>query len=296
MNVKKHSIKYFFSMVLVLGVCTHAAQAVDFSTLPTPPETTWDKMWEIQLINNDNLIAGDVDITFSTFDGQQVDQRAGVHYKEMYDHAKEDGITLYLRSGYRSISLQKVVYDQGVQRYMSNGYSYATAISIANRYYATPGGSEHNVGLAFDIITPHYHNTTFSLNETFANTEAYHWLMAHCAEHGFILRYPKGRTAETGINFEPWHYRYVGVEHAEYIMNHNLILEEYVELYKMTYPALYSDTPPVETTPMTPLDPDLIIHLPPEPEPKPDRPLYQDYLAKGFYQFTEASYLSQLFW
>lgn len=296
----KESPRYYMKNILCLALLmvtlAPISQAVDFSTLPTPPKTDWEKMWEIQLVNNDNLIPKDVNISFATFNGEKVDARTADLYQAMYDHAKRDGITLYLRSGYRSITTQKYVYDAGVKRYMSYGYNYATAISIANRYYATPGGSEHNIGLAFDIITPEYHNTTYNLNDSFAQTKAYSWLMANCADYGFILRYPNGRTSETGINFEPWHYRYVGVEHAQYIMKHGLILEEYVPLYKATYPELYGDTPPEPDIPLTLLDPDLTFFLPPKPEPEPDRSDYLDYLAEEFYDYTHLIFLSQFFW
>lgn len=228
-------------MSLVIMVCLSVP---GFATENVPPLTTWDKMWEIQLINGDNRIEEDVSMEFVFFDGQKVDARTGEFYQDMEAAALADGITLYLRSGYRSIATQKYLYYEGIERYMSYGYSYSTAVSIANRYYAPPGGSEHNIGLAFDIITPEYHQTVYTLNSKFAATEAYAWLLEHCADYGFILRYPEGRTADTGINFEPWHYRYVGVEHAQYITENNLLLEEYVALYQETYPELYGDYPP----------------------------------------------------
>lgn len=236
-------LRLFFCAVLLQG-----ASSVVFG-VDLPPKTAWEEMWSIQLVNHNHLIKGEVDISFVSFDGQQVDARAGQFYKEMVAHAKSDGITLYLRSGYRSISTQKVLISSAIERYMGYGYSYSKAVEIADRYYAKPAGSEHNIGLAFDIITPEYHQTVYSLDSRFAQTKAYEWLMLHCAEHGFILRYPEGRTAETGINFEPWHFRYVGKEHAEYIMNHGLILEEYVALYQETYPELYGDSPPPEENP-----------------------------------------------
>lgn len=238
--MKSYCRKSLLSL-LFFSVFSHTVTAT-----PLPPKTTWENMWEIQLINNDNLIFEDISMDFMVFDGQQVDARAGMYYAQMEEAAAQDGITLYLRSGFRSIATQRTLYNAGVSRYMSTyGYSYSTAVSIANRYYAQPGGSEHHLGLGFDIITPHYHQTVYNLTSAFGQTEAYYWLIANCADYGFILRYPEGRTAETGINFEPWHYRYVGVAHAQYITEHQLLLEEYVALYQATYPELYSDTPPV---------------------------------------------------
>lgn len=224
-------------LLLMINIPTQAFQ--------TPHYTDWDMMWQIQLLNRDNLIYEDVIMEeIMTFDEEIVDARAGIYYQAMSEAAALEGHTLYLYSGYRSIATQQQSYDEGVQRYMSYGYNYETAVAIASGYYALPGGSEHNIGLAFDIITPQFLSTMTVLNDTFANTSAYQWLFEHCSDYGFIIRYPKERTEDTGINFEPWHYRYVGVEHAKYMKENNLILEEYVALYQETYPELYSDTVP----------------------------------------------------
>lgn len=88
-----------------------------------------------------------------------------------------------------------------------------------------PGYSEHNCGLALDLGG----SGNFKLEEDFAQTPAYSWLIEHCAEYGFILRFPKDKQAETGVIYEPWHYRYVGKEVATEIMSKGLCLEEYLE-------------------------------------------------------------------
>ena len=94
------------------------------------------------------------------------------------------------------------------------------------------GHSEHHTGLAFDTITPEYHRDVWSLDDRFADTEAYAWLSEHCWDYGFILRYPRDKQDITRIHFEPWHYRYVGVEHAQFMRDHNLCLEEYIALLR----------------------------------------------------------------
>lgn len=127
---------------------------------------------------------------------------------------------------------QSVNYNANVQRLLKQGVTKDEAIRQTNLYYTVPGHSEHHSGLAFDIITPEYHRDVYTLNEKFAQTKAYTWLRGNCAEYGFILRYPKEKYNITTINFEPWHYRYVGVEHAKYITENNLCLEEYIELLK----------------------------------------------------------------
>lgn len=224
---------------LMLVLVTGSAQATE---LPDPPKTTQKEMWSLFLINNDHLITEDVDIELVPVGNQQADVRTVPFYLEMEAHAKADGIDLYLTSGYRNIATQTYLYNSALAKYQSYGYSYAKSLSMTALYYATPGGSEHHLGQAYDIVTPAFYNQGNGLTTAFAYTAAYSWLIEHCWDYGFILRYPQGRTADTGIGFEPWHYRFVGVEHAQYIRDHNLILEEYVALYEATYPELYRDT------------------------------------------------------
>lgn len=194
--------------------------------------------WNLILLNpgDGNAITTDLSIELTQFDQQQVDSRAAAAYQALCDGAAEAGITLYLRSGYRSIAVQEANYQKNVQREMASGVTENEAIRRTNLYYTVPGHSEHHTGLAFDIITPDYHQYVYELDDRFATEEpystAYQWLVNNCARYGFILRYPQDKTAVTLINFEPWHYRYVGVEHAEYIMNHGLCLEEYIDLLK----------------------------------------------------------------
>lgn len=135
--------------------------------------------------------------------------------EQMVADAKNDGINLIGRSGYRSYSTQKATYSAKVQ---------SLGQEQADRFSAKAGASEHQTGLAIDIISSEYGK----LHTDFQYTETYKWLTNNCAKYGFILRYPKGKYDITGYNFEPWHYRYVGVEHAEKIMKENITLEEYL--------------------------------------------------------------------
>lgn len=203
------------------------------------PKTQKDTMWSLLLVNRDHALTGDMNIQKTKFDSQYVDSRAAGAYQSMYDAAKADGITLFLRSGYRSVSEQTKNYNADIQRNLNKGLAKEEAIKATEQYYARPGQSEHHTGLAFDIITPEYHKTVYTLSEAFAKTEAYTWLTEHCTEYGFILRYPKDKVDITKINFEPWHYRYVGVEHAKFIKVTNISLEEYVLRYQKEHPELY---------------------------------------------------------
>ena len=94
------------------------------------------------------------------------------------------------------------------------------------RLIAVPGTSEHETGLAADIVTPSYQR----LDAGYAGTKAARWLLENAASYGFVLRYPEDKTEITGIDYEPWHYRYVGVEAAKEIMAQGLCLEEYAAL------------------------------------------------------------------
>lgn len=204
------------------------------SSIPTdlPEGKTSD--WNLILLNpeEENVISKELDFEKTTIDDQPVDSRAAVSYQKMYDAANAEGITLFLRSGYRSISTQEVNYNKNIEAEMAKGNTREEAVALTNKYYTLPGHSEHHTGLAFDIITPEYHKNIYELDERFAKEQAYTWLTAHAAEYGFILRYPKDKEDITNISFEPWHYRYVGVEHAKYIKKNNLCLEEYIALLK----------------------------------------------------------------
>lgn len=133
---------------------------------------------------------------------------------------------VWIRSANRSNYDQTCLFEDKVKRVMDANPSYtkAQAEAEAATVVAVPGTSEHQLGLAVDIID----TQNWSLVEEQEDLEAQQWLMAHCWEYGFILRYPKGTTDVTGIIYEPWHYRYVGLEVAQEIHESGLTLEEYI--------------------------------------------------------------------
>lgn len=137
--------------------------------------------------------------------------------KAMFEAAKEEGITLLGASGYRSYSVQENLYTS---RVINDGQE------EADRYTAKPGQSEHQTGLALDILSEDYQD----MDDNFDSTEAYAWLKENCYKYGFILRYPQGKEDITGFLYEPWHYRYIGnSEVAKDIMDRNLTFEQYIE-------------------------------------------------------------------
>ena len=138
--------------------------------------------------------------------------------------AAADGVTVWMQSGYRSVAYQTKLYERKTQYYRDKGYDEATAREKAAAIVNPPGYSEHNCGLAADLNSPEH----TGLDEGFENTAAFRWLCAHAGEYGFILRYPKGAEDKTEITYEPWHWRYVGVENAARINASGLCFEDYI--------------------------------------------------------------------
>ena len=185
--------------------------------------------WNLLLVNDWNpLPAGyDSDVTFSTVSGgKQVDSRIIDAVNRMLNDAA--AYDLAVVSAYRPKEEQNTLYWRKVQQYTDKGYSDLEAQKVGGTIVKRPGFSEHNCGLAMDVGG----SGDYTLEQTFANTPAYAWLIEHCADYGFILRFPQGKEDITGVIYEPWHYRYVGEEAARYIMDNDLCLEEYLAQVK----------------------------------------------------------------
>ena len=185
--------------------------------------------WNLLLVNDWNpLPAGyDSDVSFSTVSGgKQVDSRIIDAVNRMLNDAA--AYDLAVVSAYRPKEEQDVLYWRKVKQYTDKGYSDLEAQKVGGTIVKRPGFSEHNCGLAMDVGG----SGDYTLEQTFANTPAYAWLMEHCADYGFILRFPEGKEDITGVIYEPWHYRYVGEEAARYIMDNDLCLEEYLAQVK----------------------------------------------------------------
>ena len=144
---------------------------------------------------------------------------------QMLDDCKEESQTAVVISSYRSMEGQTNNYNRKVNFYLNQGYGQEEAERLAAQSVARPGTSEHQLGLAVDIVD----NKNWSLDETQATMPAQKWLMENSWKYGFILRYPVGKTAVTGIIYEPWHYRYVGKELAKELHELDLTLEEYLD-------------------------------------------------------------------
>lgn len=191
----------------------------DPTAVPTPelPDVDPDS-WELTLANADHDIGAYEPELETVENGQRFDSRAAQALADFIAAARDQGLTVYLSSAYRSYDEQKYLYDRKVSQYGE---------AVAKTIVVPPGTSEHQLGLAADI-TDRYYETK---DESLENTGLYQWMSAHCAEYGFIVRYPKDKTDITGVMYEPWHFRYVGEDAAAYIMDHGLCLEEFLALY-----------------------------------------------------------------
>ena len=147
---------------------------------------------------------------------------------DMIEDCKARGLSPVICSSYRTLEKQQSLFESEVQSYMQQGHSRETAEKIAATSVAIPDTSEHQLGLAVDIVD--INNQRLETEQE--DTDVQKWLMANSWKYGFILRYPKDKTDITGTIYEPWHYRYVGKESAIYMHNHNLCLEEFIDFVK----------------------------------------------------------------
>lgn len=156
---------------------------------------------------------------------QAVDARAYPDLQDMLGDMSQAGLSPLICSSYRSQERQQELYDNKVQRVMDEGVSLEAAQAEAARWVARPGTSEHQTGLAVDIVSL----SNQMLDETQESTPEFQWLAENAWKYGFILRYPSDKSEKTGIAYEPWHFRFVGKEAAEEMHDLGLCLEEYLE-------------------------------------------------------------------
>lgn len=179
--------------------------------------------WNLVLVNDDYLIPENYEVELWTLkNGEQIDARIYPYLQEMFDAAREEDVHMVVADGYRSMEEQQSTMNEKVHEYKERVYIEFIAERMAEKWVAVPGTSEHQLGLAVDI------------NADVQNYgwEVYGWLANHAYEYGFIQRYPEDKTKITGISYEPWHYRYVGIEVATEMYEKSLCLEEYIDSLK----------------------------------------------------------------
>ena len=186
--------------------------------------------WRLILVNPKHMLPEDfwvdtVEIDFAEDEDMLIDYRVADALDEMLRDCRSAGCNPQVRAGYRSQATQEYLYEEKIQEWIDDeGYSYEEAEEVASTIVAYPGTSEHQLGLAADISDRDY----TVLNSSQADSPTQQWLMEHCQDYGFILRFPDGKSDLTGIIYEPWHYRYVGKEIAAEIMERGICLEEYL--------------------------------------------------------------------
>ena len=174
-------------------------------------ENTIPKDWKVDLVQLNN--------------GQSVDRRIYDDLIAMLQAAKSEGLNPLICSSYRTNEKQEQLYQNKISEYLSQGYSKVEASDKAAFWVARPGTSEHQLGLAVDIVS----TKNQRLDRSQENTVEQQWLIQNSWKYGFVLRYPTNKNSITGVGYEPWHYRYVGKEHAKKINELGVCLEEYVK-------------------------------------------------------------------
>ena len=177
--------------------------------------------WNLIVVNKWNELPENYSVELIELtNGQKVDSRIYPYLQEMFNAARAEGIYPIVREGYRTAEDQQEILDDKIQAYINQGYSKSRAERTAKEWVAKPGTSEHQLGLAVDINADSFRC---------GDEEVYEWLDRNAYKYGFILRYPPAKQKITGISYEPWHYRYVGVEVAKEIYERDICLEEYFE-------------------------------------------------------------------
>ena len=205
------------------------AEAAEAAFRASLPDVDTDA-WCLKLANYENLLGSDfAPQVVAIEEEQEFDVRAADHLRELIRDARAAGHPVYLCSGYRSYELQRALYQRHIDEYiLEHGMTEAEAHETTQKSVNYPGASEHQLGLAVDLLE--YYGQP--MLPEIGGTGLMLWLEQHCADYGFIIRYPADKTHITGISYEPWHLRYVGAAAASYIMEKGICLEEFLALYE----------------------------------------------------------------
>ena len=197
-------------------------QAVSVKKKPLRVDfTSWNQScdWNLIVVNSNNRIPDFFTPKLAMFGDIEVDERIVSPLRELLHDAANDGIRLWISTGYRSIERQETLFNRRVGKATEEGMSKEEAFNLALKEMSLPGYSEHHTGLAVDFN---------AADLEFSETLEYAWLIKNAANYGFILRYPREKEHITGRPFEPAHFRYVGEEYAKTIVERGASLEEYV--------------------------------------------------------------------
>jgi len=196
-----------------------------------PPEKIYDNEWAFYLIDRQNPLPDDFEIALYSLGEEdewwrEIDERLAEYALQMLEAARLDGIHIVIIEGFRTIERQQEIYDRRINYYLGLGLNLAQSELVAGTEVAYPGASEHNAGIAIDFASGSYDVYSFE------NTREFAWLAENAHDYGFILRYPEDAMHITGFIYEPWHWRFVGVERARELAESGLTLEEFLmQLY-----------------------------------------------------------------
>ncbi|MBP3508376.1 M15 family metallopeptidase [Oscillibacter sp.] len=222
-----NAVRCAAGFLAALMLLTPACYAVDIvpATATAAVETAAEEDWQLLLVNPWNKLPEEFTVELKKLpNGLQVDARIYDDLTAMLSDCRKAGLRPVVCSAYRPVETQTRLYNNKIARLQAAGYSREAAIRQAGRWVAVPGTSEHQTGLAVDLVASSYQ----VLDKKQEQTKEQKWLMEHCWEYGFILRYPSDKCGVTGIGYEPWHYRYVGKETAKAMQEAGLCLEEYL--------------------------------------------------------------------
>ena len=209
----------FMAAVLSLSLsCCVETSTADNKSAAMEAEYNEDD-WSLILVNKDHPVPSGYNIELAQLDnGVYVDGRILPDLQNMFDDMRREGFDPVVGEGYRTNAEQKKMMSDKINEFRGQGYSKKEAEKLAKNWVALPGTSEHELGLALDINS----------ESGECEWDIYAWLADNAHRYGFILRYPEGKEQITGIEYEPWHYRYVGRLAAEEIYGSSVTLEEYL--------------------------------------------------------------------
>lgn len=230
--MKKKRILLIALVVALVLICTKGFAKLRYTdiidnVIMLDSSTSVPDDWRLILVNSNNAIPKGYEVELTQLsNGVCVDSRIYPDLQDMFDDAREQGVYPVVSEGYRTRQQQQSIMDEKINAFIDEGYSRKDAQNLAKDWVALPGTSEHELGIALDINA----DTDFS-----SDTEVYEWLADNAHNYGFILRYPSGKEHITGIDYEPWHYRYVGKDNAYQIYSQQITLEEFLNVPRGTY-------------------------------------------------------------
>ena len=215
-------MRLFKKLMILLGILLLVLSGyIVFNPHTFMSDASTHNGWNLILVDHTNRIPAHYQTTLQKLNnGKEVDSRIVPDLSDMFIDARKDNVYMQVNEGYRTQTMQQNILDEKVEHYKSKGLMTILAKRYALNYVAAPLTSEHELGLAVDIIGDHRYTT---------NQSAYDWLHENAYKYGFIERYPKDKTTMTKMKFEPWHYRYVGKKAALSMHQSNYCLEEYID-------------------------------------------------------------------